>query len=1068
MNTPFEELESPYLDGELEFAVPVDELSHGLQGLIGESPFAKYSDGEAPTVPEASLYERLGGVFAIAAVIDRFSDALVQNPIVGRQSKNPALREWHTNNLGRLPGLKFMRTLWVCAATGGPFDFFATRPGRTALGLEEAHRRLRISPEQFDAAAGELARTLDAFDVPEREKQEVLGAFAAHKDEVTDGYRAIATDRAFAPTDEAESFAGWNDLQEERETYDSGEIDEAGDPEREWEDDQVDHLPLQESLDYVDEAPSDEAFDEEALADLPESTQELYGEEPEEEEESFYDHATSPEEAPFDPEEAGFEREEELDDLSEVAEYPQEGAGLDEELFIEPEEALDLEQQIDPALGQTIYLPIQLNKTVRARVGVFIPRGIQPTANLDLIVYFHGHIVSGCKTYPSEFNKKGIEYYWQTPLFKCLREDLAASGQRAILIAPTFIPIFASKKNHPRDYGDLNQPGKFDFLINAALTQLKKSGMLPADAQVRRVVLSGHSGGGLPMQAILDTQNLLKQKIAECWGFECLYFRTSAWERWLRASPSRHFRHYRRPGKFHDPTTTLQNFANFIDVNDGTDHCRIVKEKWRQAIDSSRVFHGVAGSPAGEIAPTSSTTSGAMSTLFSLLAGLPGLATLPLAFTTALLQGFRDENHLTNLVFLARHPELGGRKLTRGDPQFLKDEWLSIQKTVVRPALRRLKEAAAKPSADAASQRSAAAPPTRAAVAGWRTSDATSEYALTQEQRKTLAGQTAAERARDLAAFDKMTRTRLATLKRAEKKGTLRRGEAQELAALRALQARVDAAQAALKRLDVEEVLAGGGYTVAEWYGQVQRGSLLGIPLRVHRALAERLTRAEAAVVGDPAVNPDKLNAAALGAKLKMYPSTSDMRPPKAATGGTKLSMHTFGLAVDLNYTGNPFVGNAGKLVPEIVQRATGLVLGTRIDLLTHIGEAREAYDTLAKASAALKTYLAYRDSANLKELTAKVGARSRTEGEPADVPGWLAQIERDRTRLLGAPDFKKHKSAEEGFIDLDKAVVLALTGAGLTWGGTYPRAKDIMHFDLRQGDGAKVQAARMSHRGNV
>ena len=208
MNTPFEELESPYLDGELEFAVPVDELSHGLQGLIGESPFAKYSDGEAPTVPEASLYERLGGVFAIAAVIDRFSDALVQNPIVGRQSKNPALREWHTNNLGRLPGLKFMRTLWVCAATGGPFDFFATRPGRTALGLEEAHRRLRISPEQFDAAAGELARTLDAFDVPEREKQEVLGAFAAHKDEVTDGYRAIATDRAFAPTDEAESFAG--------------------------------------------------------------------------------------------------------------------------------------------------------------------------------------------------------------------------------------------------------------------------------------------------------------------------------------------------------------------------------------------------------------------------------------------------------------------------------------------------------------------------------------------------------------------------------------------------------------------------------------------------------------------------------------------------------------------------------------------------------------------------------------------------------------------------------------------------------------------------------------------
>ena len=36
---------------------------------------------------EKSLYERLGGVFAIAAVVDHFSDAVVQNPIVGKTSK---------------------------------------------------------------------------------------------------------------------------------------------------------------------------------------------------------------------------------------------------------------------------------------------------------------------------------------------------------------------------------------------------------------------------------------------------------------------------------------------------------------------------------------------------------------------------------------------------------------------------------------------------------------------------------------------------------------------------------------------------------------------------------------------------------------------------------------------------------------------------------------------------------------------------------------------------------------------------------------------------------------------
>jgi hemoglobin len=143
-------------------------------------------------MPESSLYERLGGVFAIAAVVDHFSDAIVENPIVGQRSENPALREWHTNNLGRLPGLKFMRTLWVCDVAGGPFQFSATRPGSTVLGLEEAHRNLRISPGEFDEVAAELARTLDFFKVPDEEKEEVLGAFAAHKDEVTEGYTAAA------------------------------------------------------------------------------------------------------------------------------------------------------------------------------------------------------------------------------------------------------------------------------------------------------------------------------------------------------------------------------------------------------------------------------------------------------------------------------------------------------------------------------------------------------------------------------------------------------------------------------------------------------------------------------------------------------------------------------------------------------------------------------------------------------------------------------------------------------------------------------------------------------------
>ena len=119
---------------------------------------------------DKSLYERLGGVFAIAAVVDHFSDAVVRNPIVGQDSENPGLRQWHTEQLGRLPGLKFMRTLWVCNVSGGPFEYVGTHPGSTPIGLEEAHRRFQITPAEFDEVAAELGRSLDAVGVQGRKQ----------------------------------------------------------------------------------------------------------------------------------------------------------------------------------------------------------------------------------------------------------------------------------------------------------------------------------------------------------------------------------------------------------------------------------------------------------------------------------------------------------------------------------------------------------------------------------------------------------------------------------------------------------------------------------------------------------------------------------------------------------------------------------------------------------------------------------------------------------------------------------------------------------------------------------
>jgi hypothetical protein len=87
----------------------------------------------------------------------------------------------------------------------------------------------------------------------------------------------------------------------------------------------------------------------------------------------------------------------------------------------------------------------------------------------------------------------------------------------------------------------------------------------------------------------------------------------------------------------------------------------------------------------------------------------------------------------------------------------------------------------------------------------------------------------------------------------------------------------------------------------------------------VHKALADRLTPAETAMVTGSKINPDRKSAKDFGVALKMYASTSDLRQPAKAVGGGGPSMNTFGLAVDLNYKGNLFIGNAGAEVCSTV-----------------------------------------------------------------------------------------------------------------------------------------------------
>jgi hemoglobin len=143
---------------------------------MGMLPGVASAGAERRTAPAGeSLYDRLGGYFAIAAVVDRFSDAIIANP---KLNENPALKAWNeTQAEARLPGLKFGRTLWIAAAAGGPFEY-------TGLPLEEAHAELNLTADEFAEVGAEIVRALDFYGVPEREQQELVAAYQASMSDV--------------------------------------------------------------------------------------------------------------------------------------------------------------------------------------------------------------------------------------------------------------------------------------------------------------------------------------------------------------------------------------------------------------------------------------------------------------------------------------------------------------------------------------------------------------------------------------------------------------------------------------------------------------------------------------------------------------------------------------------------------------------------------------------------------------------------------------------------------------------------------------------------------------------
>jgi hemoglobin len=111
--------------------------------------------------PKASLYERLGGVYSIACVVDTLIDRIMVDP---RLNANPRVDEAH--HKFPPPGFKYLVTEMLCWAAGGPQQY-------TGRSMVDSHRDLKITPQEWDAFLDDLQQTLDKFQVPAAEQSEV-------------------------------------------------------------------------------------------------------------------------------------------------------------------------------------------------------------------------------------------------------------------------------------------------------------------------------------------------------------------------------------------------------------------------------------------------------------------------------------------------------------------------------------------------------------------------------------------------------------------------------------------------------------------------------------------------------------------------------------------------------------------------------------------------------------------------------------------------------------------------------------------------------------------------------
>lgn len=130
---------------------------------------------QAPAAAPKPLYDRLGGLYNIAAVVDDFIDRVYADATL---NANPSIAEARSD--ARKAGLKVHLTNQVCMVTGGPCKY-------TGLDMKTAHANFHITQKEWDALKADFKTTLDSFKVPDAEQKELSAIVESTKGEIVEG-----------------------------------------------------------------------------------------------------------------------------------------------------------------------------------------------------------------------------------------------------------------------------------------------------------------------------------------------------------------------------------------------------------------------------------------------------------------------------------------------------------------------------------------------------------------------------------------------------------------------------------------------------------------------------------------------------------------------------------------------------------------------------------------------------------------------------------------------------------------------------------------------------------------